>query len=361
MRNMYDSLVAREVDSAEKWHTILKEVPRNLPISPLQTWAWGSIKARWGWSMHPTVWETKGEPHAAALILKRNIPRSPFCILYVPKGPALDYANRQLRHALLIRLQQIARNDRAIFIKIDPDVRVATGADELQHDAVGDVWRSELELAGWQFSDDQIQFRNTVLIDLTRSEEDLLAAMKSKTRYNIRLAGRKGVTVRVGTPADFELIAQMYTETSERNAFGIRPKSYYLDVWRTFYTANMLYPLIAEYDGQALAAVMLVHYDELALYMYGASTNHERQRMPTYLLQWEAIRWAKAQGCTIYDMWGAPDKFDENDRLWGVWKFKRGFNGTVAHHLGAWDFPAYPLLYKGYTEAVPRYLAWLKR
>lgn len=83
--------------------------------------------------------------------------------------------------------------------------------------------------------------------------------------------------------------------------------------------------------------------------------------MPNYLLQWEAIRWARAQGCAVYDMWGAPDTFDESDRLWGVWRFKAGFNGEVVRFIGAWDYPARPLLYRLYTQAIPRYLALLRR
>jgi lipid II:glycine glycyltransferase (peptidoglycan interpeptide bridge formation enzyme) len=95
--------------------------------------------------------------------------------------------------------------------------------------------------------------------------------------------------------------------------------------------------------------------------MYGASTDLERQRMPNYLLQWEAIRWAQAQGCTVYDFWGAPDEFVEDDPLWGVWRFKSGFNGQVVRHIGAWDFPARPFWYWIYTAVIPKYIAFLRR
>ena len=353
---MFDSLVAREVDSAEKWHTLLQLLPNP---HPLQSWQWGEIKSRWGWSMHPTVWQQGDKPLAAAMILKKRIPKSPFCVLYVPKGPVLDYADLPLRKAVINRLQQLARADRAIFIKIDADVVHATGV-EVEHVGLGTELIHELESDGWLFSAEQIQFRNTVLLDLTRDEDEIMAAMKSKTRYNIRLAGRKEVTIRAGTDYDFEMIAGLYAQTSDRNEFAIRPEAYYLDVWHTFYRAGMLHPLIAEHDGKPLAAVMLVHYGDVTLYMYGASINAERQRMPTYLIQWEAIRWAKANGYKTYDFWGAPDKFEEQDRMWGVWRFKRGFNGVVTHHIGAWDYPAYPRLFNLYTEAMPRYIEWLR-
>ena len=122
----------------------------------------------------------------------------------------------------------------------------------------------------------------------------------------------------------------------------------------------MLVPLIAEFEGQILGSVVLISAGGRTIYMYGASTNHERRRMPNYLLQWEAIRWAQRRGDKIYDFWGAPEHFDESDSLWGVWRFKAGFNGQVKRFLGAWDFPARPFWYWVYTVVMPRYLDLLR-
>ncbi len=255
----------------------------------------------------------------------------------------------------------MAKRERAIFIKIDPEVVKNWGIDDENPASVGTEFTKELLQRGWRFSDDQIQFRNTVELDLTRTEEDLLASMHSKTRYNIRLAGRKGITIRHGTPDDFPIIAEMYRETAVRDNFGIRPLAYYLDAWNSFYAAGMAQPLLAEFEGKPIAAVVLIRLGERTIYMYGASTNQERRRMPNYLLQWEAIRWAKAQGCTIYDFWGAPNEFVETDSMWGVWRFKKGFNGQVVRHIGAWDYVERPFQYWLYTQVMPKYLAWLRR
>ncbi|MCA9920960.1 MAG: peptidoglycan bridge formation glycyltransferase FemA/FemB family protein, partial [Anaerolineales bacterium] len=160
---------------------------------------------------------------------------------------------------------------------------------------------------------------------------------------------------------DFPMIAKMYQETAQRDGFAIRPLAYYLDAWQSFYDAGMAHSLIAEYAGEPLAAVVLVKFGSTTIYMYGASTDKERNRMPAYLLQWEAIRWAKSQKCTVYDFWGAPDNFVETDRMWGVWRFKDGFKGQVVHHIGAWDYPVRPFLYNLYTNAIPRYLNMLRR
>ncbi len=122
----------------------------------------------------------------------------------------------------------------------------------------------------------------------------------------------------------------------------------------------MAQPLLAEFEGQPIAAVVLVRYGQRVIYMYGASTELERQRMPNHLLQWEAIRWAKSKEASVYDFWGAPDEFVETDRMWGVWRFKQGFNGQVVRHIGAWDYPVRPLLYWAYTVALPKYLAHIR-
>ncbi|MCI0731946.1 MAG: peptidoglycan bridge formation glycyltransferase FemA/FemB family protein, partial [Chloroflexi bacterium] len=148
--------------------------------------------------------------------------------------------------------------------------------------------------------------------------------------------------------------------TAQRDGFAVRPVAYYLDAWQTFYDAGLAHPLLAEYEGQPVAAVIVVSYGRRAIYMYGASTDKERQRMPNYLLQWEAIRQAQERGYRVYDFWGAPDDFVESDLLWGVWRFKAGFNGQVVRHIGAWDYPARPFWYWLYTVVIPKYLDLLR-
>ncbi|MCB0033148.1 MAG: peptidoglycan bridge formation glycyltransferase FemA/FemB family protein [Anaerolineales bacterium] len=352
-------LTTQTIDDAADWHQLLTTFPN---AHPLQTWTWGAFKSRWGWSAQQLAfYNNEQELVAAALLLKRPIPRTPFSILYTPKGPVFDEHNRPLREALLAKLEAIARQSKAIFLKIDPDVVRGYGDEEVVPQPAGVELMQLLEKRGWCFSDDQIQFRNTVTMDITRPEEELLADMKSKTRYNIRLAGRKDVVVREGTPTDFDMIYAMYAETAARDGFIIRPRAYYLDGWQALYDADLAMPLIAEFEGTPLGAVVIVKFNQKAIYMYGASTDLERNRMPNYLLQWEAIRWAKAHGCSLYDFWGAPDEFEETDSMWGVWRFKKGFNGQVARHIGAWDYAARPWLYKLYTQAIPKYLALLKR
>ena len=377
---------------ANLWNSLISTLP-----NPhfLQTYEWGQVKAKYGWSPLYAVWEADGKwrvestpdylstirsPVAAALILKRQILRNGFAarlsILYLPKGPLLDWANESLRSRVLNDLQLLARKQGAIFVKMDPDVVLGTGVPAGAHDVLdhnGQAVVSELEQRGWMHSSDQIQFKNTVQIDLSPSEDELLAGMKQKTRYNIRLAAKKGVAVRVGTQADFAMLYKMYAETSVRDGFVIRDEAYYKTVWNIFtendqspvsslqslITDSQLpstEPLIAEVDGEPVAAIFVFYFAGRAYYVYGMSRDVHREKMPAYLLQWEAIKRARAKGCAVYDLWGAPDVFDESDSMWGVYRFKEGLGGEVVRTLGAWDLAPNPFWYKLYSEIIPRIL-----
>ncbi len=342
------------------WRQALAKLPN---AHALQSDVWGDFKSRWGWSAQRltfTIAESSWEPLAAAQVLKKQLAGLPYTILYVPKGPVLNYTDGALRLRVLAALEKLAKQEKAILIKIDPEVVRYWGVKKDRASPTGAQLVKELKDRGWRYSAEQVQFRNTVELDLTQSEENLLTAMKSKTRYNIRLAGRKGIVVRPGSSADLPIIAGMYQETAKRDGFTIRPLPYYLDAWESFLSAGMARPLLAEYEGEPVAAIILVRYGKRAIYMYGASTSRERKRMPNYLLQWEGIRWAKSEGCTVYDFWGAPDEFVETDPLWGVWRFKDGFKGDVIWHIGAWDYPARPFLYSLYTKVLPRYIEFLR-
>jgi peptidoglycan pentaglycine glycine transferase (the first glycine) len=218
-----------------------------------------------------------------------------------------------------------------------------------------------LERTGWLFSQEQVQFRNTMIIDLNKPFDELLGNMKQKTRYNVRLASRKGVQVRSGTKSDLDLLYRMYAETSLRDGFTLRDDSYYKTVWNKFIESGMAEPLIAEVDGDEVAALVIFRFAQRAWYLYGMSLGVHRERMPNYLLQWEAIKYAKESGCGFYDLWGAPDEFVEGDTLWGVYRFKQGLGAEVVRYIGAWDLPLKPGLYRLYTQLAPRLLALMRR
>jgi peptidoglycan pentaglycine glycine transferase (the first glycine) len=340
----------------------------------LQSWEWAQLKAQYGWKPEPHLWtSTEGQVAAAALVLKRQVLSkrlaAPLCILYVPKGPLLAWNDQQLRKTVLADLEALARREKAIFIKCDPDVLLATGPagdTPAQQEATGAAVVSELEARGWRFSDAQVQFRNTMRLDLRRSEEQLMEQMKPKTRYNIRLATKKGVRVRAGNQDDLGLLYRMYAETSERDGFVIRNQEYYRAVWGMFMQAAggaqpSAEALVAEVEGEPVAGILVFQFCGVAYYLYGMSREAHRERMPNYLLQWEAIRRAKKRNCMRYDLWGAPDEVREDDTMWGVYRFKQGLGGQLTRTLGAWDYASSPLWYAAYTRIVPRVLSILRR
>ena len=344
------------VTDPRAWDALAQSLP-NAHI--LQSWAWGDIKSRWGWRAERLAW---GDGHAAAQVLTRTAARGLIRYLYIPRGPLLDWGDVALRDRVLADLEQLARRRGAVALKIDPDVAVRQGLFGAEVDqSAGLAAREALLARGWSYSAEQVQFRNTVRLDLSRGADAVLAEMKQKMRYNVRLASRKGVVVRHGGLDDLGTLASLYAETAARDGFLIRPAAYYADVWRTMLAAGLAQPLIAEVEGEAVAAVVLFNYGPTAWYFYGMSKAAHRDRMPNHLLQWEAIRWAAERGLTSYDLWGAPDTFDEQDRMWGVWRFKEGFNGQVVHGLGAWDFAPSQARYRLFTSALPRIRSLLRR
>lgn len=360
---MTNTLQVITITNRDQWNTALTALPY---AHVLQSWEWGEFKrATTGWQPTRLAFQRDRKIVAMASVGIRKV--GPLKVMYISKGPALDYSDAALVTEVLDYLQNFARRQAAIWLKVDPDVINATGVPEGDADnpnmpnTTGQAVLGALQKRGWRFSADQVQFRNTITVDVTRSEDELLAAMSQNTRRKVRTAEKKGVTVRTGTLADLPVLYDLYRMTGERDHFLIRPPEYYKLAWQSFMEAGLAQPLIAEVEGKAIAHVILFRFGRTCWYIYGASANEERDRMPNYLLQWEAIKWAKAQGCTTYDMWGAPNEFNESDSMWGVYEFKRGFRGTVTRYIGAWDYAPFVLLYWAYSQAWPRLLKRMRR
>jgi len=348
------------ITDRDTWNNLLRPLPQ---AHILQTWEWGEFKRRTtGWLPERIAFQRNGEIVAAAQILTRRV--GPLRVMYIPRGPALDYADQGLLTAVLDHLQELARQRGAIWLKIDPELPAGTGIpgeEDAQDDPTGQQVLQTLKARGWRFSNTQVQFRNTITVDLTRPADDILMSMRQSTRRKVRTAAKKGVTIRPAGPDDIPTLYALYRITGERDGFLTRPLAYYRDAWGTFMQAGLAHALIAEYEGRPIAHVILLHFGQKCWYFYGASDNVERQRMPNYALQWAAMQWAQQQGYALYDFRGAPDVFDETDRMWGVYQFKRGFGGTVVRYIGAWDYAPRPLLYRAYETLMPRLLALLRR
>ena len=303
----------------------------------LQTTAWGELKSSFGWHAERIQINNSG-----AQILFRSLP-SGLSIAYIPKGPL-----GPLLPELLPEIDKICRLHKAILLKIEPD-----------HDDLADLPQS-LRDAGFHPSAHSIQPKRTLVVDLQGTEEEILSRMNQKTRYNVRLAARKGVRVRPWR--DFDLLSQMMKETGARDSFGVHSGEYYQRAFELFHKGNAVELLVAEFENVPLAAAMVFASGRRSWYLYGASTSQERNRMPTYRLQWEAMLWARARGCQDYDLWGVPDfNLDELEanfqtsrgELWGVYRFKRGFGGELRRSTGAWDRPYHKLFHILYRLLFP--------
>jgi lipid II:glycine glycyltransferase (peptidoglycan interpeptide bridge formation enzyme) len=352
----------RRVDRRDEWNGVLAD---RLGGHLLQSWEWGELKRAVGWTADRLLWEgTPGQAWAGAQVLRRRMGGTGgLCVAYCPRGPALDWSRLQDVERQLEDLEGLARAPGVVFLKIDPDVPVGYGVPgeaEAADAPAGIRVREILTRRGWRESPDQIQFRNTLVLDLHPGEERLLAGMKQKTRYNIRLAERAGVSVRLASPEDFPLLYRLYAETSVRDGFVIRPAEYYAQAWGTFQAAGLAQAFLAEVEGEGVAGLVIYRFGTTASFLYGMSSDRQREKMPNYLLQWHAIRWARARGCQRYDMWGAPQALDESDPMWGVVRFKLGFGARMVRSLGAWDFTARPAVYAAATRVLPRLLALLR-
>ena len=323
----------------------------------LQSWAWGELKARFGWHAQRVA-----AGPTCAQVLYRSLPGGLGTIAYVPKGPAVEPADpaqgEAALRALVVAIGPLARQRRAICLKIEPNLEEDPASNPHVQALLGGL--------GFRSSPQTVQPRSTLVVDLDADPEELLGRMKQKTRYNVRLAARKGVTVRAGDEADLPAFFQMMEVTAGRDEFGIHSRAYYETVHRLFVPSGRGRLLLAEHEGELLAGLVVLSFHDTAIYMYGASSDEKRNLMPTYLLQWEAMQWARGQGCRIYDLWGVPDEDEatleagfaaRSDGLWGVYRFKRGFGGRLVRTIGAWDLVYAPLRYRLYTAAV----RWLRR
>jgi len=183
---------------------------------------------------------------------------------------------------------------------------------------------------------------DSVIIDLTGTEEEILANMKPKTRYNIRLAERKKVEVLSASADMLPTFYDLYRQTADRNGFSTSDFVYFsalFSVHTCRHDSSEIHFLLAKYGRDILAGAIVGISGTTAIYLFGASSNQNRNLMGPYALQWTAIRLARAKGCRVYDMGAVPPTGDPNHPFYGMYRFKIGFGGSMVHRSGSWDFP----------------------
>lgn len=368
-------------------HAIPPEGVACAPASSfLQTPFWASFKERHGWKPLYFLVEGAGVHAPFPLtVLVRRVARVA-SIAYVPMGPDVDIAGRDERSELLVSLSRLLRPflpAMTLCVRFDPPwgtVEANSGKDE---EGEGTLERPsnqirEVPVRPVRRASADVQPPDTVILDLTLDEETLLSAMKPKWRYNVRLGEKKGVTIRslAGKEAEeagIDAFYALYLETSARDGIAIHSRAYYRDLVRhaeeqaarpvrsPLDKSASVRVYLAEHEGDLLASIVTLFSGDEAVYLYGASSNEKRNLMPAYSLQWRAIRDAKAAGCARYDFYGIPPTNDPAHPMYGLYRFKTGFGGSIVHRVGSLDVPTIPVFYECYRVAESLRAFWFKK
>ena len=350
-------------DDRRAWREFVARAPAG---DVLQTAEWGDVKRPSGWRPIHLALDDGDGLTGCALMLQRSLPWPFGSLIYCPRGPVVDTDCPEALRALLAAMRDVATAAGATLLKIDPpwpherrDLR-----EVLQGAGFCEV-AGEDDEEGHGFGG--VQPRYVMKTDLTPSEEDLLASFKQKWRYNIRLAERKGV--RVETAPDRTCLPEFYRvlkATAKRDGFLVRGPSYYETLWDKLVEPGLARLFLAYAGEELIAGILCFVLGHQCWYVYGASANEQRELMPNHLLQWTAMRWAKAQGCTVYDFRGVAPETPEAEEapLYGLNRFKKGFAAQYVEYLGEFDLPLRPTRYRAFCRLSPqlrRGWKWLRR
>ena len=318
-------------DQREEWNNFVKTSPNS---SLLQSWQWGQFQQSLGRRIWRLAIQSEKEWLILALVVKHNLPLGK-SYLYCPRGPILSNYKFQITNSKLLfdKIQGIAEKENSIFLRIDPAIQPTTIKDL-------DLIKTSKE----------IQPQDTLILDITKSEDELMSQMHYKTRYNIRLAKRKGVKIRQSIDLkDLDIFWDLLSETTKREKFKPHSKEYYKKQLEVLGKESLIKLFLARYKGKVIAANIVSFFGDTATYLHGASLYEYRKVMAPHLLQWEAILEAKKKGCRCYDFWGIAPKDSPNHPWVGITRFKKGFGGEEIHYIGAWDKIYQPGWYRLYN------------
>lgn len=320
----------------------------------MQSRFWARFKARFGWA--PIEFELEGGRRLSVLV--RRLPAG-FCFAYVPRGPETPESEAADGDYLTSVARAVAPRlpPRCLFLRFDPGWRSPA---EIPRPSYGPPLRKAAD----------VQPPDTVILSLAGGEDELLAGMKPKWRYNIRLAAKRGVVVTEEGAAALDAFYELYKATSKRDGIALHPLSYYRALFDEAAAPvraadgepePALKLWVARHEGEAIASIITLFYGDEAVYLYGASSDEKRSLMPAYALQWEAIRAAKEAGCSSYDFFGIPPDDDPSHPMHGLYRFKTGFGGDVVRYPGAWDYPLHGPAYGAFRLAEGARLFWHKK
>ena len=302
----------------------------------MQSTLWFKVKNNWHHEVVISENE-KGEIVGSIALLIRKVPIFPVTLMYAPRGPVCDVHNKEVIADLLEGTKEIAKKYKSYVLKIDPDIKI----DDKEFSDIAKELGFKIQAASKNF--EGIQPRFVFRLDVEgKTDEEMLMHFQNKTRYNIRVALKNNVEVSVGTRDDLPKFHEIMLETGLRDKFVIRNLEYFERMYDALGEHARLY--IAKYNGEIVAGTFAVWYGDKVWYLYGASANHARNVMPNYLLQYEMIKWAIENNCQIYDFRGVSGDLDESNPLYGLYRFKKGFNGEFTEFIGEINYVFNPFM-----------------
>ena len=322
-----------------------------------QSLEWGDVKVSWKKEVVLSE-DENGNIVGSICVWIRKIPIFGN-LMYSARGPVCDIHDISVMKQLTDGAKELAKKYNAIGLRIEPDIETD---DQAFRDIVTNL--------GYQIKDDakdfkdEIQPRFVFRLDIKdKTEEEIMAGFHQKWRYNIRLAGKKGVEVKEGTREDLKDFHKIMIETGNRDGFITRPLEYFEKMYDNMVPEGHMKLLMAYYEGKPISGVIPIFYGNKTWYLYGASSNQHRNLMPNYLLQWEMIKMAISRHDAIYDFRGVSGVVDENHPQYGLYRFKKGFGAKFTEFVGEIYIPFKPFKYKMYklSEKAFRTLRQLKR
>lgn len=300
----------------------------------LQTSLWGKVKDDWKWI--GIICRNGEEITGTLAILLRRVSKTPFHLMYAPRGPVCDFGDGETFGALINAAKLEGRKYNVYRLKIDKDV--PCGNEEYRSIAVSQGFRFKKRTLGF----DDFQCRYVFRLNIKdKTADEVFASFHSKHRYNIRLAKKKNVKINICDSKKSAEFHNIMKETGKRDGFTVPCPEYFSKILDVFGENARLY--MAYHEEKPIAGALAVRCGDKVWYFYGGSLNSHRNVMPNYLLQWEMIKWAIQNGCTIYDFRGVSGNLDESSPLYGLYRFKKGFNGDFIEFMGETDLVIKPV------------------
>ncbi len=342
------AVIVQEITDSEQWNTFLTSQPRG---HLLQSYEWGELNKYLGGRIYRLGALEDGRMIGAMLLtiapvpLPVKVPGVQLNWLYSVRGPTVESPDSPALPALMAHAHKVAKREHAVVLRVEPNI-----ADD---DPQEGVWLAAYHKLGFRTNPIAVHGRRSWVLDIRPEAEKLLADFKMTWRQNVRAAERKGVTIREASgDADFDAYYDLLKVTSERDDFFIHNKDYHKEILRHFASKEDAVLYLAEHEGEAIAAKMLIRFGDWCWDMFGASSNQKRNLKPTYLLQYRCFLWAKSRGCSYFDFRTIPEVLEPGEEMWGVYEYKKGFGGFSRLNMPTQDYVYRPFIYNGWRKLV---------